>query len=79
MAYPGSLSLPPVICSSFTGRSFRTVPIESIRGRFIDTASGPLDAPERLPGGSHLSERITYNGKPLMRRAQTIYAYEVAR
>lgn len=79
MTYGGSMTLPPVVCSSFTGRSFRSIGFESVRGAFFDVASGPLDAPDRLPGGSHLGENVTCNGKPLMRKAQTIYAREVMR
>lgn len=77
--YGGSLSLPPVVCRSFTGRSFRALGMDMIRGSFLDTASGPIDAPERLPAGSHLGEKITVGGRPLMRKAETIYAAEVQR
>lgn len=77
--YGGSLSLPPVICRSVTGRAFRSLDFSGIRGSFLDSASGPLDAPEKLPAGSHLGENVTCNGKPMMRKAQTIYAREVAR
>lgn len=79
VCYGGSLSLPPVICRSVTGRTFRALPLSMIRGSFLDAVSGPLDAPDRLPGGSHLGENVTCNGLPLMRKAQTIYANEVLR
>lgn len=78
-AYGGSLSLPPVICFSYTGRNFRALALDTVRGRFIDVISGPLDAPERLPAGSHKGENVTCNGLPIMRKAQTIYANEVQR
>lgn len=79
MCYGGSLSLPPVFCRSFTGRSFRSIDFDQVRGSFLDVASGPLDAPETLPAGSHMGEWVTCNGQPLMRKAQTIYAREVPR
>ncbi|HLO65298.1 MAG TPA: hypothetical protein VK165_20235 [Azonexus sp.] len=79
VCYGGSKSLPPVMCSSVTGRSFRALNASQIRGSFLDAVSGPLDAPERLPAGSHLGENVTCNGKPIMRKAQTIYANEVPR
>lgn len=78
-AYGGSLSLPPVICRSTTGRSVRALNPEQVRGAFIDSASGPLDAPDYLPAGSHLGENVTCNGLPICRKAQTIYAKEVRR
>ena len=79
VCYGGSQSLPPVFCRSFTGRSFRTLEIERIRGCYLDTLSGPLDAPEYLPAGSHLGERVTCNGEYLIRKAVLIYAREVQR
>lgn len=79
MCYGGSLSLPPVFCGSFTGRSFRSLGFDQVRGSYLDSISGPLDAPDTLPAGSHLGERVTCNGQPIMRKAQTIYAREVSR
>lgn len=79
LAYGGSLSLPPVVCRSATGRHFRSLNLEQIRICFFDTISGPLDAPDRIPAGSHLGENVTCNGVPLNRKAQTIYAAEVQR
>lgn len=78
-AYAGSLSLPPVICRSYSGRSFQSIGIQHVRARFLDTIHGPLDAPDRLPGGSHQGENVTCNGKPVMRKAQIIFAHEVQR
>lgn len=77
--YGGSLSLPPVICRSVTGRAFRSLGFSTIRGAYLDNISGPIDAPEKLPAGSHLGENVTCNGQPIMRKAQTIYAREVSR
>ena len=78
-AYAGSLSLPPVMCRSVTGRSFRSLGFDQVRGSFLTSESGPIDAPDYLPAGSHLGERVTCNGQPIMRKAQTIYGSEVAR
>lgn len=79
VCYGGSMSLPPVFCRSFTGHSFRSLGFDQVRGSFLDSVSGPLDAPDSLPAGSHLGENVTCNGKPIMRKAQTIYAREVQR
>lgn len=79
VCYGGSKSLHPVACRSFSGHSFRSIRFDQIRGAFLDVASGPLDAPESLPAGSHLGENVTCNGQPIMRKAQTIYAREVQR
>lgn len=79
VCYGGSKSLPPVVCRSFSGHSFRSLRFDQVRTGFFDSAFGPLDAPETLPAGSHLGERVTCNGKPLMRKAQIIYAHEVPR
>lgn len=79
VAYGGSQSLPPVICRSVTGRAFRSLGLNQVRGSFIDCVSGPIDAPDSLPAGSHLGENVTCNGLPLMRKAQTIFAREVPR
>lgn len=70
----------PAFCRSYTGRSFRSLPMESIRGAYLgEQAGGPLDAPETIPAGSHQGENVTCNGKPLMRRAVMIYPSEVQR
>lgn len=79
MAYPGSKSLPPVLCTSFTGRSFRSLGFEQVRGSYLDSFSGPIDAPPTIPAGSHKGEWVTCNGEPLMRKAPMIYAGEVER
>ena len=79
IAYAGSMSLPPVICRSVTGRSFRSLGLPQVRGSFLDAIHGPLDAPEHIPAGSHLGENVTCGGQPIQRKAQTIYAREVQR
>jgi len=80
MCYSRTVNDLPAFCRSYTGRSFRALPLESIQGFFLDDqAGGPLDAPDTIPAGSHRGENVTCNGKPLMRRALMIYPSEVQR
>ncbi|MRR49410.1 MAG: hypothetical protein EG825_00620 [Rhodocyclaceae bacterium] len=79
-AYPGSITLPPVICRSHTGRSFRSLASDAIRCSFLaHDGGGPLDAPDWLPAGSHQGPNVTINGLPSMERPHTIYHAEVRR
>lgn len=80
MCYSRTVDDLPAFCRSYTGKGYRSLPLESIRGSFLDDhAGGPLDAPDTIPAGAHQGERVTCNGLPLMRRAQMIYPLEVAR
>lgn len=78
--YPGSPTLPPVICRSYTGRGGAGVSLGAIRGQFIDTLNiGRIDAPDYLPAGSHCSPLITCNGKPVLERPHLIFPAEIMR
>lgn len=80
MVYSRTILDLPAFCRSYTGRSFRSLSMESIRGSFLgDDGGGPLDAPDTIPAGSHQGENVTCNGLPLMRRALMIYPSEVRR
>lgn len=80
-AYPGSMDLPPVICRTFTGMKWADgMKLEDIRPEFLnDLSGGNLDAPLRLPAGSHCSPRITRNGVWITERPHSIFPREVFR
>jgi len=81
-AYPGSMSLPPVICNTFTGRVWEGLQLEQMRPGFVtavEIGMGRLDAPARIPAGSHCAPRVTCNGLPVIERPGAIYPREVSR
>jgi hypothetical protein len=76
--YPGSMTLPPVCCRTYTGRRWNGISLEDIRPGFHHLIE-QLDAPNFIPAGSHCAPSVTVNGRPLMRRAQTIFPREIDR
>lgn len=78
--FPGSLSLPPVFCRSYTGRRWGGIGYEELRGEFLhDLCIGHIDAPNFIPAGAHCAPRITVSGRPLLARAHTIFPAEIER